>query len=318
MIPKWMRDHAPGVALAIGSVAKPAYRSERRTARGHLVVPPTMRPAPRVPGSVWAVTMMHNEEDVAEHVVLHMLEQGVDAVVVADNMSDDRTPDILASLAARLPVHVVRDTWSAHAQGTKMTLVAALARSCGADWVIPFDADELWFADGCSVSAFLRATSADIVTASIHNVFPSVDDDESERDPFFRLTRFDVTPARVQKVAIRPHRVFKLSEGNLDVNMGGARSAGLYIAHFPFRSFEQMAAKLRHGRKALAETRFSVDTGSHWRIAGAWDDERLHDVYRGLQEGRPLEHMSWSPVGPFECLHPGGWSSWRAECRPAA
>jgi len=318
MIPTWMRDRTPGVALALGSVAKPAYRAERRTARDHLVVPSSMRPAPRVPGSVWAVTMMHNEEDVAEHVVLHMLGQGVDAVVVADNLSDDRTPEILAGLAARLPVHIVRDTWTAHAQGTKMTLVASLARSCGADWVIPFDADELWFAEGCSVSAFLRHASADIVTARIHNVFPSVDDDVSENDPFLRLTSFDLTPSRVHKVAIRPHRVFKLSEGNLDVNMGGARSAGLYIAHFPFRSFEQMAAKLRHGRKALAETRFPTDTGSHWRIAGAWDDEQLRATYRGLQEGRPLEHMSWSPVGPFERLHPGGWNAWRVERRAAA
>ncbi len=316
MNPAALKAMTPGSLRAVVSLTRPPYRRERRSAMDHLVVPDTLRPAPRRAGSVWAVTMMHNEQDVVEHVLTHLFEQGVDAMIVADNMSDDATPAILATLAERHPLHVVRDTWQAHAQGTKMTLLTQLARRCGADWVVPFDADELWFASGTSVADFLRTTDADVVTADLHNVFPGVDDDDEEPDAFLRLTQFDTSASPVGKIAFRPRRLYKLWEGNLDVNMGGSRSAGLHIAHYPFRSFEQMAGKLRHGRRAMELTRFSSETGSHWRIAGAWSDEELHDAYRRLQLGERIEHLSWTPIGPMEHLHPGRWRTWKAE-RPA-
>jgi hypothetical protein len=300
----------PGTVQALRTMLRPANWTERRQALAHRDIPATLQRAPRVPGSMWGVTMMHNEEDVAEHVVRHMLEQGASGVIVADNLSDDRTPDILAALAAEAPVHVVRDRWTAHAQGTKMTLLAKLAARSGADWVVPFDADELWFAPSGTVSQMLRSSKLDIVSAEIHNVFPGLDDDPSEPNPFRRLGQFDSTPSEIKKVAFRPHRFFKVWEGNLGVTMAGRKGSGLFIAHYPFRSFEQMAAKLRHGRQSLGETRFSSDIGYHWRVAGGWSDDMLADAYRQLQEGVPVLELAWSPIGPMRRERPASWRTW--------
>jgi hypothetical protein len=44
-------------------------------------------------------------------------------------------------------VHVVTDREPAYFQAAKMTRLARAAARAGADWVVPFDADELWFAD---------------------------------------------------------------------------------------------------------------------------------------------------------------------------
>ena len=52
--------------------------------------------------TVVAVTMVRDEEDVIRSTVAHMLDE-VDAVIVADNLSTDRTREILDDLLA-LPV----------------------------------------------------------------------------------------------------------------------------------------------------------------------------------------------------------------------
>ena len=79
--------------------------------------------------------MVKNEADIIEHTVRHLLSQGVDHVLVADNLSTDSTADVLASLSAELPIHVAKDRDPAHYQALKMGLLADAARRAGADWV---------------------------------------------------------------------------------------------------------------------------------------------------------------------------------------
>lgn len=273
--------------------------------------PDTVRPAPRRLGSVWGVAMMRNEADTAGPVIEHMFAQGVDQVLVADNRSTDRTAEILARLADRRPLHVVQDNLEAHLQGAKMGVLVAVARRCGADWIVPFDADELWFAEGRTVAEFLRACAADIVRATVHDVFPCSDDDPEETNPFLRLHRLDVAPFPVGKVAFRTARLLKVAEGNLDVTRRGRRTDGLTIAHYPWRTFEQMVGKVRHGRLAMAQTGLSEEMGIHWRVAGGWSDEELRAAWDDLLAGRPVDDLSWSPIGPLETSSPGTWTSWR-------
>ena len=96
-------------------------------------------------GEIWAITMVKNEADIIDRSVQHLLKQGVDHVLVADNLSTDATPDILTRLSRDHPVHVAHDRDPAHYQSWKMGLLAQAARRSGADWIVPFDADELWF-----------------------------------------------------------------------------------------------------------------------------------------------------------------------------
>src|SRR5262245_40129378 len=97
-----------------------------------------------VDGPIWAITMVRDEEDIIEESIVHLLRQGVDRVLVADNLSNDRTRPILESLGRTLPVHVTSDPIHPYWQGEKMSLLARAATRFGASWIVPFDADELW------------------------------------------------------------------------------------------------------------------------------------------------------------------------------
>jgi glycosyltransferase involved in cell wall biosynthesis len=257
------------------------------------------------------MAMMRNEVDTAGPVIEHLFEQGVDQVLVADNGSTDGTREVLTALADRYPMHIVEDHLEAHLQGAKMTVLVAKAREAGADWIVPFDADELWFAAGQTVADFLRACPADIVRASIHDVFPSADDDPNEPNPFLRLHRFDTEPFPIHKVAFRTSRLLKVAEGNMDVTRRGQRTDGLFIAHYPWRTYEQLARKVRHGRLALEQTNLSEDMGIHWRVAGGWTDDQLRAAWDDLVAGRTVEDLSWSPVGRLETRIPGSWTTWQ-------
>jgi glycosyltransferase involved in cell wall biosynthesis len=90
--------------------------------------------------SVAAIAMVRDEADIVGSTVAHMLTQ-VDHVIVADNGSVDGTRDILASL----DVELVDDPERGYYQSRKMTALAAQARAAGHDWVVPFDADEVWY-----------------------------------------------------------------------------------------------------------------------------------------------------------------------------
>lgn len=313
-----IRDFLPIEVRVAASNARRVHRAQRADVHRHLELPRSLVPARRRRGSVWGVAMMRNEVDTARQVVEHMFAQGVDAVLVADNNSDDGTADVLEELALVQSVHVARDRLLAYTQATKMTILASLARRSGADWIVPFDADELWFTTDGTVSEFLRSSDATVARAELHNVFPAPDDDRQQIDPFLRLRRLDESPAQFGKVAFRSHPLARIEMGNLDVDRRGRRIDGLFIAHFPWRSLEQMTAKLRNGRIALEATDLPVQLGDHWRAGGTWSDEQLAETWGQLVQGRHVEQLTWSPCGPFVPVSAGSASTWSDVWRGAS
>ena len=111
------------------------------------------------------------------HSVRHMLEQGVAGVIVVDNLSTDGTRAALAELAAADPrVHVGTDSEVRYHQDLKTSRLAHLAWRAGADWVIPFDADEFWYAADATLSEFLAGQSVDELWCDYRNVYPMAED----------------------------------------------------------------------------------------------------------------------------------------------
>lgn len=53
--------------------------------------------------------MVKNEADIVEQTIRHLLDQGVDHILAADNGSSDGTYEILLELSKILPVHVIKD-----------------------------------------------------------------------------------------------------------------------------------------------------------------------------------------------------------------
>jgi hypothetical protein len=248
----------------------------------------------RRPGEVWGTTVVRNEADIIADSVGALLRQGVDRVVVADNMSTDETVEIVRALDGGDRVTVVRDAEPGHFHGDKMTHLAHLAARAGADWVIPFDADELWFPrQGAPIAAFLRGAAAPIVTAESYEYLPAR---PAAGATIPERYRFRWPQAERQgKIAFRTNILANVRIGNHSVNRPGAHVPGLEIAHFRYRSFDHIAEKVRHGAKAIEEARLGPGLIRRWRELAKLDDDGLRAFLRDLEDTPDLVH---DPVGP--------------------
>lgn len=259
-------------------------------------------------GSVWAVTMVKNEADIIATTLRHLLEQEVDGILVADNGSTDDTRAIIEDLASSAPVFLADDREPAFFQGQKMTRLSHWARRAGAAWVIPFDADELWFAKSQTVGAFLRQSPASIVRASIFNVAPLGTGARVGDDAGWVMGR---QASWWKKVAFRPHPFMAVAMGNHEVDRPGRPVDGLGIAHLPYRSLAQMASKLRAGAASLSDIPGS--SGLHWRDLGSLSDEDLRQVWSDLLAGDAGERVQWLPEGDLEPVDVFSWRSWGSD-----
>lgn len=228
------------------------------------------------PGSVWAVTMVRDEEDVIAHTIEHLLGQGVQHVLVADNLSTDGTPALLRDMAARWPVTVAHDRLPAMLQEHKVSRLARLATAAGAEWIVPFDADELWCSSSGTLADTLAKSPHSVLAVPMHDHVPSADDDPAEPNPYLRLRRRLVEPKAMGKVAFRAHRLAFVEAGNHFVRHPAAPAvvSDLFIRHVPFRNAEQVVRKVRQGAEASIAANRDGNFSVHWRaLAGRPMDE---------------------------------------------
>lgn len=229
-----------------------------------------------------AIGMAKDEADVARWVILHLLAEGVDEVLVADNRSTDHTRSILEELAREYPVHVVDDPVVAYQQAAKMTALAHKMGERGAEWIVPFDFDEIWLADHGTLAEYLRSSPADILTAVgwDHVAKP---DDEPHDNPFLRSPWRRSYPQTLPKVAFRYHPEAAIQMGNHDVFRPGRRDNGLSLRQVQYRSLEQLKRKLRNGAAAYAASDVHELHGTHWREWDGRPDEDFADYWARLQ-----------------------------------
>lgn len=225
--------------------------------------------------TVFGVCMVRNAGDIVGPVVRHMLTE-VDAVIVADNLSDDDTREQLDDIAAQDDrLTVVDDLDPAHRQGAKTTALADQARQLGADWIVPFDSDEAWYSPFGRVADILDELPSHIfiAEATLYDHVATGADFEHETNPLLRIGWRRRAPGPFPKVAVRAAPDLLIGEGNHDARYGppgfepAARVPGrLIIRHFPYRSPEQMTEKARIGAAALrAAPELGDDIGRHWR-----------------------------------------------------
>jgi hypothetical protein len=258
-----------------------------------------------VRGAVWAISVVRNEADIIVPVIEHLFKQGVDAVLIADNTSTDQTPALLSELAERHPVYIAHDSERGHYQGIKMTILADAARRAGADWIVPFDADEFWFAPGGTLAEFLRRSRCKRLRVQMHNLYP-VPEVAFGKGAW----SLEKQPCEFQKVAFRSHRNATVEDGNHHVHRPGSWSTGPRIVHVPWRSEGQLRNKTVGGADALARTTLDANVGWHWRNLAAMDKQAAHGVWNSILSGELVEGIGWSPGAPALLADPLRWESW--------
>lgn len=251
--------------------------------------------------------MVKNEADIIESVVRHLLDQDVDHILVVDNNSDDDTVDILRRLSRSKPVHVGFDHEPAYYQSHKMTRLAQAARRAGASWVIPFDADEFWFALDGTVGRYLTQVTGSRVTAEIFNAFPTKESQEIVG--LNEQLRLDLAPHFLRKVAAKPHPLLWIETGNHIALRPGREAEGLRIIHIPWRNRAQLERKIRQGSTAISLTG-EIHIGEHWLEQNQKSSSALGDAWSELLEGRAEPSLGWYPVGPFLTQGFAEWKTW--------
>jgi hypothetical protein len=259
--------------------------------------------------------MVRDEGDVIEMTIRHLLDQGIDRVLVADNLSRDDTRSILDRIArSDGRVHVVDDNEPAYFQAAKMTRLARAAARAGADWVVPFDADELWFADGCSVAERLRSIAAAENGSTVGTVraalFDTIPTGGSAPDLSSAICVLDSTPTPPGKVAIRAHRLMGVVVGNHGAKRVGEVVGGLRIAHLQYRSEAQVERKARQGLEAVRLAGAPDYVGVHWAAMADLTPDAVAAVWAGMQRGEPHPEVHYFARGPMVRVKPQEWSVW--------
>lgn len=225
---------------------------------------------------IWAVTMVRDEEDVIVPTCRHLLAQGVDQIVVADNLSRDRTRARLDRLASQQPITVIDDLDPAYRQSEKMTRLAQMAGEAGADWIIPFDADELWLAPRfASLRAAILAATGNALRAPVYNYRPSL---IPGRNPFDRMQWRRPHHEMLGKVAFRYQPDLIIEIGNHGVSGRNALNIeeGLIeVRHYPYRNYRQFRRKVRQGTAAADQARLGSALAAHWRHYASRNDMLL-------------------------------------------
>lgn len=270
---------------------------------------------PKVDGSVWGICLAKNEADIIEHTVRHFLRQGFDGLIVIDNGSTDGTIEILRNIAQTDDrLFIGEDREPAYHQGRKTSYLAHLAWKAGADWVVPFDADEQWFAPTVTVPEFLRASRAEVVECAIHDVYPALPESvlDLAKD---RPMQIDLDPTGWVKVAFRARRWLWVEIGNHGVDSAGPRQAGLSLRHFQYRSLAHVTRKVNDGRAAVAMAfGDTASVASHWRELSQLSSVDLEARWVAHIEGQKT--IEGSPSRPRVTLSdPEPWVAWDPNSR---
>lgn len=248
---------------------------------------------------VWGIARVKDEADIIRPVVEHMLEQ-VDHVLIADNASTDGTREILEEL----DVEVIDDPEVGYFQSRQMSALAARAADAGAEWVVPFDADEWWYSPfSARIADLLTSTEwigASIMTAQLFDhVATGADPDDP--NPVTRIQWRRSEAGKLPKVAARTRPRVTIHQGNHDADHGGRMDGLLVVRHFPYRSVEQFVSKVRNGAAAYAATDLPEDQGAHWRDYGRilheGGPDALADVFRTwFWQARPTRDLVRDPA----------------------
>jgi len=257
--------------------------------------------------------LVRDEQDILEDNLRYHLSRGVDRILVTDNLSVDRTPDILRRYERLGWVTVLRAEDDTYDQARWVSRMARMAfDQHRADWVIHADADEFWWPERGDLKSALALVPAAYPALVVprHNFVVR----RSQRAPSVRdmLLREEASVSYLgrpllPKVCHRGRADVFVEQGNhgvLEASTGKALSAWsgyapIRILHYQMRGWPHFRNKIEKGGAAYARnTELAQQVGRGWRLlyemhaAGrlrAYYDEQLlsdEQCLAGLAQGR--------------------------------
>ncbi len=225
--------------------------------------------------------LVRNEDDVLEDNIWFHRFQGVDSFIVMDNLSADRTADIVRNIAREIEVEYLYQDADDYSQSDWVTAMAR--KACldhHADWVINNDADEFWVTESGTLKAFVVATSPElsVLRARRHNAVLSHDKDgpllaaaHPKSSEFFERDSVNSLGRPLPRKCI--HRASPsviVGQGNHAVTglAGGTAEIGdaIRILHYPYRSLTHYKRKIRVGGAAYhRNSKLPLSVGATWR-----------------------------------------------------
>ena len=224
--------------------------------------------------TVAALLNCRNEADIIGINLRHLIAQGVWRFYIHDDSTDGTTEEI-EKISQEIPgrVFLFQRRDSQYEQAERMNSLARMASADGADWLLPFDADEFFYAeDGRTIEEALADVSPEVRKLYCTN-WQHHDWDHRE-----------VEPIVLPKVVIRPTEgaEFKMGQHEVDGISGGAHGV-LAIRHLQYRNFEHFVRKIRDSSARMtAETRARGDGHHIWKFE-SFSDEELEQEWIQMQ-----------------------------------
>jgi glycosyltransferase involved in cell wall biosynthesis len=218
------------------------------------------------------ITMVRNEFDVIEFCIEHHLAQGLDYIFVCDNGSTDGTLEYLQNKSNNDSRVVLYEEPGDYHQQKIINHLSNLAYQNGCEWVVPFDADEIWFSKEtlkeslskikeASVKVLLKdfIQSSDIINPKI-DTYLSINwrlPDGLEKLDLQNIT--NGTRSMIESPSFYKYIVKTSPELNIFPGAHGFTGQDSeyyegpeFIAyHMPIRSYKALQSKAEHGQRLI-------------------------------------------------------------------
>lgn len=208
--------------------------------------------------NIVSISWVRNEGDILEEFVRHHCTL-VDCMVIINHRSADNSLEILESLAKEgLPIEIRHDPSILHRQSEALSaLLHDVRRRYAPDWILPLDADEFIIPPGHqSLKDVLAQHAQDrLWRLPCKGYVPTPQDDLAERHILQRIqhrrSREEIPWHKICiPTAILKGDAWKVGYGNHHL-LGSDNKAlaatdmqGIFLAHFPIRSPQQIATKV--------------------------------------------------------------------------
>lgn len=226
-----------------------------------------------------ATMLVRNEEDIIAECLAHNFANGIDEVILMDNASTDRTREIAATFKN---VHIIDEPSNEYRQDLWQSRMGEMALELGATWVVPIDGDELW----CGIDNIrLVSPNFGVVLADCLFDHPPTDMIEEpfsvKQMPCYQRHERHFGKWHSGRFAYRPYKGVKIAMGQdniIDYDGGIGLMKELWLHHYPIRSYDRYAKKIKIGVEAIENGKHHPFVGSHWK-----------ESYRLLQAGKLRE-----------------------------